>query len=95
MNLLSSHGSRPSFGLTTMPADPVKIDRLLDLDAVCERLGGIARSTLYALADRGSLPLVKLGSRLTRVRESDLQAFIAGIPEGRSSSPNPRAARRL
>jgi excisionase family DNA binding protein len=74
-----------------MPRDAVKVDRLLDLDAACERLGGIARSTLYALVAENSFPLCKLGPRLSRVRESDLEAFIARIPEGRSPSPNPRA----
>jgi len=77
-----------------MPPRRVEIDRLLNLDTVCERLGGIGRSTLYALAAEGHLPLCKLGSRLTRVREADLAAFIARIPEGRSASPNPRATTR-
>ncbi len=65
------------------------LDRLLDLEHVCAVLGGISRSKLYALARQNRLLLRKI-DRLTRVRESDLVAFMATISEGRLESPNPR-----
>jgi len=62
------------------------LDRLLDLEHVCAVLGGISRSKLYALARQNRLLLRKI-DRLTRVRESDLVAFMATISEGRLESP--------
>ena len=37
--------------------------RLLDIPQVCERLGGISRTTVYALAKAGELTKVNIGKR--------------------------------
>jgi excisionase family DNA binding protein len=53
-------------------------DRLLRPEQVAERLA-CGRSQVYNLINRGELPGVNVG-RLVRVRESDLNAFVAGMP---------------
>jgi excisionase family DNA binding protein len=59
-----------------MPAD-----RLYTIPEVCERLGH-GRTRVYQLLTSGRLPSVILGPRARRVRESDLQAFIASLDDG-------------
>ena len=58
----------------------VERDDLLTLAQVSERVN-LARSTLYVLITRGELPTVKVG-RSRRVRESDLNRFIAALSDG-------------
>jgi excisionase family DNA binding protein len=55
-------------------------DRLLTVAEARDRLGAISRSYFYLLVARYSLPVVKLGSR-TLIRESELERFIAGLPQ--------------
>jgi excisionase family DNA binding protein len=57
-------------------------DRLLTVPQVqdCLRKG---RGDVYALLKSGELPSVLLGPKSRRIRESDLAAFIAGLPNQR------------
>jgi excisionase family DNA binding protein len=55
-------------------------DRLLRVPEVRERLGRISQETVYKLFASGRLPSVKLG-RSRRVRESDLDQFIASLSD--------------
>ncbi len=52
-------------------------DRLLRVEQVAERLA-CGKSMVYTLVNRGELPGVNVG-RLVRVRESDLNAYLAGM----------------
>jgi len=54
-------------------------ERLITLDDLCNRLGGIGRATVYRHIKRlpGFPRIVKVGGA-TRFRESDLQAYIRG-----------------
>jgi len=55
-------------------------DRLLSPDEVAERLG-IKVRTAREWCRTGVLPAVKVGQRgLLRVKESDLNAYIDGLP---------------
>jgi excisionase family DNA binding protein len=45
---------------------------LLSVEEAAKTLG-VSFVTIYALANRGALPLVKFGARCTRVRYSDLE----------------------
>ena len=56
-------------------------DRLNTIPEVCERLGH-GRTRVYQLITSGRLPSVVVGPRARRVRESDLQAFIASLDDG-------------
>jgi excisionase family DNA binding protein len=49
--------------------------RLLDVDEVAARVG-VARRTVWGWISDGSLPVVKLGSRLVRIAERDLERFV-------------------
>lgn len=57
-------------------------DRLLDLPTVqaCLHVG---RKKLRALIKSGELPIISLGPKTRRVRESDLDAYIAKLPVDR------------
>lgn len=61
-------------------------DRLLNIDELAAALGGMGRASIYRhiknLPDFP--PPVKVGAA-TRFRESDVQAYIAGIGEDKSS----------
>jgi excisionase family DNA binding protein len=57
------------------------VDRLLRIPDVCERLNH-GRTRVYQLLASGQLPSVVIGPRARRVRESDLDAFIAGLNDG-------------
>ncbi len=61
-------------------------DRLLTIPQVQDRLGK-GRADVYALLNTGMLPSVLLGPRSRRVRESDLDAFIASLPDQRPAAP--------
>jgi len=57
---------------------PVREDRLMGLHEVATRLG-ISYPQVKRLVGDGRLPSVRLGDRRL-VRESDLSAFIAALP---------------
>jgi excisionase family DNA binding protein len=61
-------------------------DRLLRIPEVQERLQK-GRADVYALLKSGALPSVLLGPRSRRVRQSDLDAYIAGLPDERPGEP--------
>jgi excisionase family DNA binding protein len=56
--------------------------RLLTIEEAGERLG-VSRARVYELFKRDELPSVYVG-RLRRVLESDLDAFIEGLPPAAS-----------
>jgi excisionase family DNA binding protein len=56
-------------------------DRLYTIPEVCERLN-YGRSWVYQLIRSGRLRSVLAGPRSRRVRESDLQQFIASLDDG-------------
>jgi len=61
------------------------MDQLLSIDQAALRLGGISKWTVHAWLSKGKLRRTKVGSR-TMVRESDLQAFLAGCnPDSQSA----------
>jgi excisionase family DNA binding protein len=57
------------------------MDRLLRISKVCERLNH-GRTRTYELIRSGELPSVVVGPRARRVRESDLERFIASLDDG-------------
>jgi excisionase family DNA binding protein len=57
------------------------MDRLLRIPEVCERLNH-GRTRTYELIRSGRLPSVVVGPRARRVRESDLERFIASLEDG-------------
>jgi excisionase family DNA binding protein len=57
------------------------MDRLNTIPEVCQRLHH-GRTRVYQLIRQGRLPSVVVGPRARRVRESDLQAFIASLDDG-------------
>jgi excisionase family DNA binding protein len=57
------------------------MDRLLTVPEVAERLRH-GRTRVYQLIGEGRLPSVTVGPRACRVRESDLDAFIASFDDG-------------
>jgi excisionase family DNA binding protein len=57
------------------------MDRLLRIPEVCERLNH-GRTRVYQLLASGRLPSVVVGPRARRVRESDLERFIASLDDG-------------
>jgi excisionase family DNA binding protein len=61
-------------------------DRLLTVLEVQDRLRK-GRGDVYALLKSGELPSVLIGPRSRRIRESDLDAFIAGLPNERPGEP--------
>lgn len=57
--------------------EPPSLTQLLcSIDEASKTLG-VSHVTIYALAKRGALPLVKFGTRCTRVRYSDLERLAA------------------
>ncbi len=54
-------------------------ERLIDIPELCNRLG-IKTTKAFELLSRGDLPRIKLGAS-TRIRESDLNAYIALLAE--------------
>jgi excisionase family DNA binding protein len=57
------------------------MDRLYTIPEVGERLRH-GRTRVYELIREGRLPSVVVGPRARRVRESDLDAFIASLDDG-------------
>jgi len=53
-------------------------DALLNLKTA-SAVAGLSQATLYRMAAAGRLKLVKLGARCTRIRSSDLRAFMASL----------------
>lgn len=51
---------------------------LHEIEAAQDALG-VGRTTIYNLAKKGQLELVKIGAR-TLVTDASLQAFVAGLP---------------
>ncbi len=49
---------------------------LLNIEQVREILGGVARTTIYVLIDKGFLTPVDLGVRRTMFRKADVQRLI-------------------
>lgn len=54
--------------------------RLLSVDQACHQLGGISRSMLYNLINRGDLERVKVGNRAF-IPQSSIDQFVAGLSE--------------
>ena len=66
-------------------------DRLLSLAEV-ERLTGLRSSALYLRCARGEFPQpLRISSRCSRWRESEVTAWVAALPRG--IGPRPGAAR--
>jgi excisionase family DNA binding protein len=59
-------------------------DKLYSVQDAAAVLGGVSKWTVHAWLAKGKLRRTKVGSR-TMIRESDLQAFIAGC----NQEPNP------
>jgi excisionase family DNA binding protein len=53
------------------------MQKLLSVEQVAERLGGISKWTVHAWLSKGKLRRTKIGSR-TMISETDLLAFIEG-----------------
>lgn len=53
-------------------------DALLNLKTA-SAVAGLSQATLYRMAAAGRLKLVKMGARCTRIRSSDLRAFMASL----------------
>jgi excisionase family DNA binding protein len=56
------------------------MDRLYTIPQVCQHLGH-GRTRVYELIRSGQLPSVVVGPRARRVRESDLDRFIASLDD--------------
>jgi excisionase family DNA binding protein len=52
--------------------------QLLTVDDFCREFN-VSRPTLYRLAARGEIPLVKIG-RATRIRRADAEAWAGSLP---------------
>jgi excisionase family DNA binding protein len=63
------------------------MDRLLTIPEVAEALRH-GRTRVYQLIGEGRLPSVTVGPRARRIRESDLDRFIASLDDG--STPQRR-----
>ena len=65
-------------------------DDLLTIPEVQSRLGGVSRATIYRMIDRGDLPEpIKLGPRMTRFRQSDIDQALAKLAPGRLDPSQP------
>ena len=67
------------------------MDELISVSEAARRLGGIAKSTVYAWLADGRLQRTKVGSR-TMIRQSELAKVID--EGGKSPAPNRRAGSR-
>ncbi len=54
------------------------VDSLLTMETASVT-AALSKSTLYRMAADGRLKLTKIGARCTRVRASDLRAFLASL----------------
>jgi excisionase family DNA binding protein len=82
------------------PAPELRVDRLLRAATVAARLG-CSKAHVYDLWESGKLPCLVLPSataptgRAKRIKESDLEAWIAGLADGeRRPALRPVAAHR-
>jgi excisionase family DNA binding protein len=66
------------------------MDRLLTIPETCARLHH-GRTRVYELIRSGRLPSVLVGPQARRVRESDLNAFIAGLDASDAASEDGEA----
>lgn len=64
---------------TTLAAGPSNARLLLTVNDVATELG-CCRDTVYSLLNTGALTSVRIGTRLRRIRRSDLDAFIGSLP---------------
>jgi excisionase family DNA binding protein len=53
-------------------------DKLLDIEATQEQLGGLGRTTVFELIRAGKLRSVKVGKR-RMIPQSQIDAYIAGL----------------
>jgi len=53
-----------------------EVGRMLTPEEVAQRLG-VARLTVYSWIRTGVLPATRLGRRILRIREADLEGFLA------------------
>lgn len=61
-------------------------DELMSVPEAAKQAGGVSKWAVYAWISQGRLRKTKVGSR-TMIRQSDLQAFIAGCnPESATPS---------
>lgn len=65
---------------------PTPYDRLLTVNEVRERLGGLSRTWVYELSARGELPGVHIGRRRL-FRESAVQAYIESLSDAEVVQP--------
>ncbi len=65
-------------------------DRLHSVETASELLGGVSQSTIRSWLTQGKLTRIKVGNRLTRIRESELLALIdTGRGDRASARPSP------
>jgi len=67
-----------------MATVPKMNDRLYSVESAAEFLGGISPATIRAWLTQGKLTRVKVGGRLTRIRESELLALIKPEQKGQA-----------
>jgi excisionase family DNA binding protein len=67
----------PSIANINILPHVAETDRLLRPEEAAERLA-CGKGYVYTLIRRGAIPAVNVG-RLIRIRESDLNAFVAGM----------------
>ena len=69
-----------------IPRDPEKPDRLVSRQNAADRLG-VSVDLVKSLEKGGALPPVRLTPTLVRLRQSDIDALIAGdVPAGRDGA---------
>jgi excisionase family DNA binding protein len=58
------------------------------VDAACQRLGNIGRTTIYGLIAEGRLEALKLGSR-TLITTASIEALLADLPRVAKKAAQP------
>lgn len=61
------------------PLHAAQLDDALLTLTTASAVSGVSQATLYRKAAEGELKLVKIGKRCTRIRSSDLRAFMASL----------------
>lgn len=77
--------------MTDALTKPSLFDPLLSIQDIMTGLGGSSRSGVYAKLAAGELRAVKCGGR-TMVRRSELERFIAALPEAKFGDAAQEAA---